>query len=63
MNPKLKAVERDPAEAVCSAVVKAGTGWLHEDRPDRSCGSSTCAAISRRMCCSAMRTTPPSVTR
>ena len=26
MNPKLKAVERDPAEAVCSAVVKAGTG-------------------------------------
>ena len=32
MNPKLKAVERDPAEAVCSAVVKAGTGWLHEVR-------------------------------
>ena len=29
MNPKLKAVERDPAEAVCSAVVKAGTGWMH----------------------------------
>lgn len=32
MNPKLKAVERDPAEAVCSAVVKAGTGWPHEVR-------------------------------
>ena len=32
MNPKLKAVERDPAEAVCSAVVTAGTGWLHEVR-------------------------------
>ena len=32
MNPKLKAVERDPAVAVCSAVVKAGTGWLHEVR-------------------------------
>ena len=32
MNPKLKAVERDLAEAVCSAVVKAGTGWLHEVR-------------------------------
>ena len=58
MNPKLKAVERDPAEAVCSAVVKAGTGWLHEVRA----GSSTCAATSRRMCCSTMRTTPPSVT-
>ncbi len=32
MNPKLKAVERDPAEAVYSAVVKVGTGWLHEVR-------------------------------
>ena len=62
MNPKLKAVERDPAEAVCSAVVKAGTGWLHEVRAGQILRIVDLCGNQSGMCCSTMRTTPPSVT-